>query len=179
MLRRQTAAKRLREEKGKSMNNEKMEAKIEKCLKDTRAKAESIYRAGYKEGYNDKAIEVVEEEATSAAWYLEGLKDAYQCLKTQWLFAPTAPSELFAKSAEEFVESVTESDEEDEEEKYTNKLRVGDEVVDQNGLTAIVTNTDTHYHLYYPKSGKTWKASKDIRFTKTGRVIELLQTLAD
>lgn len=48
-------------------------------------------------------------------------------------------------------------------------IKVGDEVVDPNGLTAVVTNTDTHYHLLYPHNGKTWKCSKDTKLTKTGR----------
>ena len=48
-------------------------------------------------------------------------------------------------------------------------ISVGDEVIDPNGLKAIVTNTDTHYHLFYRHNGKTWKAPKSISLTKTGR----------
>ena len=48
-------------------------------------------------------------------------------------------------------------------------LHVGDEIEDSNGLIGIVTNTDTHYHIFYPHNGKTWKASKDMHFKKTGR----------
>lgn len=48
-------------------------------------------------------------------------------------------------------------------------IKVGDEIEDGNGLIGIVTNTDTHYHIFYPHNGKTWKASKDMHFKKTGR----------
>ena len=47
-------------------------------------------------------------------------------------------------------------------------IKVGDEVIDPNGLRAIVTNTDTHHHLFYPANGKTWKAPKSIKLKKTG-----------
>ena len=47
-------------------------------------------------------------------------------------------------------------------------IKVGDEVIDPNGIRAIVTNTDTHHHLFYPSNGKTWKAPKSIHLKKTG-----------
>lgn len=47
-------------------------------------------------------------------------------------------------------------------------IHVGDEVIDPNGLRAIVTNTDTHHHLFYPDNGKTWKAPKSVKLKKTG-----------
>lgn len=47
-------------------------------------------------------------------------------------------------------------------------IKVGDEVIDPNGLRAIVTNTDTHYHLLYPSNGKTWKSPKSTWLKKTG-----------
>lgn len=47
-------------------------------------------------------------------------------------------------------------------------IKVGDEVIDPNGLRAIVTNTDTHYHLLYPDNGKTWKAPKSTWLKKIG-----------
>ena len=50
----------------------------------------------------------------------------------------------------------------------TGGIKVGDEVIDPNGIKAIVTNTDTHFHLYYPANGKTWKAPKTTVLEKTG-----------
>ena len=58
---------------------------------------------------------------------------------------------------------------EDYAESQKDTIEVGDEIEDGNGLIGIVTNTDTHYHIFYPHNGKTWKASKDMHFKKTGR----------
>ena len=52
-------------------------------------------------------------------------------------------------------------------------IKVGDEVIDPNGLKAIVTNTDTHFHLLYPDNGKTWKAPKTTVLEKTGERIDM------
>lgn len=43
------------------------EGKIERFLKDTEVKCESLYRAGYKDGKNDAHKE----------WYEKGLQDAF------------------------------------------------------------------------------------------------------
>lgn len=44
--------------------------------------------------------------------------------------------------------------------KKQKKIKVGDEVETSGGCRGIVTNTDTHYHIFFPENGKTWKIRK-------------------
>lgn len=53
------------------------------------------------------------------------------------------------------------------------EVKVGDEVIDPNGIKAVVTNMDTHIHLVYRHNGKTWKAPKSIPLRKTGKRFRL------
>ena len=45
-------------------------------------------------------------------------------------------------------------------ENYPIEINVGDEIETSGGCRGIVTNTDTHYHIFFPENGKTWKIKK-------------------
>ena len=107
--------------------------------------------------------------------YDEGLNDAWECAKKLILLKEDGgvPTVKFEKtfgtneyqifktmSAAEALKKMKECEEESD-------IKIGDEVIDPNGLKAVVTNTDTHYHLLY-ESGKTWKAPKSLELEKTG-----------
>lgn len=119
---------------------------LERFMRDQENKANSLYNAGYKDGWEDCYNEKVAE-----AW-----SDGYQA------------GEEHARQQEE--EKVWDLWVEEE------PIRVGDEVEDPNGLKAIVTNYDTHMHLIYPHNGKTWKVPHDQEYAikRTGKEFDTL-----
>ena len=100
------------------MTHEEIKEEIlERFMRDQANKAESLYKAGYLEGYRRGQIDQKNKLECGAAF------------------------------------------------------EVGDEVSDENGRLAVVTNNDTHIHLLYYWSGKTWKVPHDMecKLEKTGR----------
>lgn len=140
---------------------------IERYLRDSEQKAESLWRKGYNEGHKD---------GCSLARAM-GLADAWETVQKM----ADMPYEDFCEVFEGFeslADVVRFKDVQtvmamlkDYEEGCDARLQVGDEVIDPNDIKAVVTNTDTAYHLYYPHNGKTWKAPKTTKLTKTGKIL--------
>lgn len=135
-------------------------------MRDTEHKANSLYDHGVREG---------SAMATEGA-YKMGIADAWEILKR----AMELPCGAFMKVFDgadcledirhmEMSEIAKRMEAYEDGQKKASAILVGDEVRDPNGIVAIVTNTDTAYHLLYLHNGKTWKAPKDIRLTKTGK----------
>lgn len=148
---------------------------INSFMRDTEAKVNSVYRQGYGAGY--KACEAEKKEVADNA-YNRGLEDAWECARRMterkdgessicWKLCGIMNIDLFKKiSVYDAMKALEEYDK-----KQAEEIHVGDVVKDPSGLKAVVTNTDTHYHLYYPANGKTWKAPKTTKLTKTGTYI--------
>ena len=135
-------------------------------MRDTEQKANSLYDHGVREG---------SVMATEGA-YKMGMADAWEILKR----AMELPCGAFIKIFDgadcledirhmEMSEIAKRMEAYEDGQKKASAILVGDEVRDPNGIVAIVTNTDTAYHLLYLHNGKTWKAPKDTRLTKTGK----------
>lgn len=138
---------------------------IGRFMRDAESKAESLYRKGYKEGKNDGY----------ALGKAMGKADVWDTLRKILSMPNEDFREVFRYCMDEVVrrldvDTVMQKFAEWEESCDDETLKVGDEVIDPNGLMAIVTNTDTAYHLYYPHNGKTWKAPKTTKLTKTGKI---------
>lgn len=141
---------------------------IERYMRDAENKANSLYDRGYEAG-------TLEIEGTYAMGMEHGAKDAWQLMRDIADMSWERFSKAFCgyEGIGEVIQRL-DYDEvrhclEDFAKDELDRIEVGDEVIDPNGRTAIVTNADTHYHLFYPLSGKTWKAPKSASLTKTGR----------
>lgn len=143
---------------------------INSFMKDTEIKVNSVYKNGYEAGY--KACEAEKEDVDDNA-YNRGLEDAWECarrtaeqrddeLSIRWK-QRILSMDMFKNSVHDAMKVLEEHDK-----KQAGEIHAGDVVKDPNGLKAVVTNTDTHYHLYYLANGKTWKAPKTAELTKTG-----------
>lgn len=153
---------------------EKGKEKIERFVRDTEKKAESLYNRGYTDGKND-SYALGKESGMNKLW--EALKEIkamphrdYELFIggiVYWseLFDKLTPQELIAKFEEYKAQD--------------SDIQIGDYVRDPNGIECIVTNTDTSYHLYYPHNGKTWKAPKSTELTKTGVHGRIIATEGD
>lgn len=139
---------------------------IERFMRDSEQKAHSLYNSGVKEGAR---------LATEGA-YKMGMADAWEILKR----AMELPCGAFMKVFDgadcledirhmEMSEIAKRMEAYEDGQKKASAILVGDEVRDPNGIVAIVTNTDTAYHLLYLHNGKTWKAPKTTKLTKTGK----------
>ena len=143
---------------------------IERSVRDYENKANSLYTKGYNEGHRD---------GCSFARKM-GMADAWELIKRVTDMCLEDFSETFdgADCLEDLrymdIDDIAERMKEYED-NCGEDIKVGDEVIDINGLKAIVTNADTHYHLFYPLSGKTWKAPKSARLKKTGRKFSQLE----
>lgn len=136
---------------------------IERSVRDYENKANSLYTKGYNEGHRD---------GCSFARKM-GMQDAWDLIRNVLEMPIDDFIDVF--NGADCLEDISYMDIHEIEErmdKYKElqkeAIEVGDEVEDENGLRAIVTNTDTAYHLYYPHNGKTWKAPKSTRLKKTG-----------
>lgn len=152
--------------------SKKRDEAIERYMRDAEYKAISLYNNGVKEGSAE----------TYNIAYRNGLSDAWSVIK-EAMEMPMSDFERLFDGAEcledirymdigEIAERMKKYEAEREE-----TLEAGDEVIDINGLKAIVTNADTHYHLFYPLSGKTWKAPKCAALKKTGRKFSHIEML--
>ena len=135
---------------------------IARSVRDYENKANSLYTRGYNEGHRD---------GCSFARKM-GMQDAWDLIRNVLEMPIDDFIDVF--NGADCLEDISYMDIHEIEErmdKYKEKevIEVGDEVEDVNGLVAIVTNTDTHYHLFYKDNGKTWKAPKSARLKKTGR----------
>ena len=151
---------------------ETREEVIARYMRDAVQKAISLYNHGVKEGSAE----------TYNIAYSNGLSDAWSVIK-EAMEMPMSDFERLFDGAEclEDVKHFTIEEIRDIVRRYEAEreetIEVGDEVIDINGLKAVVTNTDTHYHLFYPLSGKTWKAPKSARLKKTGRKFSHIEML--
>lgn len=157
--------------KGEQMS-EKREQIIERFMRDTEHKAISLYNHGVKEG-----SAIASEDA-----YEQGRADAWELIKRLLDMGIKDFSETF--DGADCLEDIRYMDIDDIAERmkeYEDSCRedieAGDEVIDPNGLVAIVTNTDTHYHLLYKGNGKTWKAPKSTKLKKTGHKYQAMEFL--
>lgn len=155
------------------MRSETKEMVLSKYMKDQAQKAESLYRKGVSEGST---------MATEGAYEM-GRADMYECVRIFLKMTFGEIREMFPKAsigeggewinvfsiydAEEFAEAIRAY-----RQGKKNAFKVGDEVIDSNGLRAIITNADTHYHLLYVHNGKTWKAPKTANLLSTGKSYE-------
>lgn len=138
---------------------------IERSVRDYENKATSLYNNGYKEGKNE-GYRMGKESGIKEAWQLvrdleamsyERFKSAFRGFESIWDVVNELDYEEVKHCLEDFAEDELKT------------VTVGDVVIDPNGLEAIVTNTDTAYHLYYPHNGKTWKAPKRTSLKKAGK----------
>lgn len=151
---------------------------INSFMKDTELKVNCVYKNGYEAGY--RASETENRNGFDEG-YVKGLEDAWECARrlaleksqkdmhnnlSWYLFKKSSYAVLGEDSVFDAMKALEEYDKEQAEE-----VHAGDVVKDPNGHRAFVTNTDTHYHLYYPANGKTWKAPKTTKLTKTGTYI--------
>lgn len=132
---------------------------IDRYMKDTESKANSLYSKGYKAGKND-GYALGREKADES--FEMGSRMAIAALRHLWAHTDMTAERVLNLSDEEILKAVT-------KEAKKPELKLGDEVVDCNGLKAVVTNVGTHVHLIYPHNGKTWKASFDEPLEPTGR----------
>lgn len=142
-----------------------MSTKTEGVKKNIIESLDILERKAEKRGYLKGKDEAFEEA------YQRGLNEAWEAVKWLWshsfeMFNVCVIDVLYKHTPSEIIEVMRSSEKAEE-------LHVGDEVIDPNGLKAIVLNTDTHYHLIYPHNGKTWKCPKDTELTKTGKRLEV------
>lgn len=148
--------------------SDKMAERIESFVRDTEHKATSLYKRGYNEGKNDGY----------ALGKQSGKEEMFEMLRTvanmpYEEFDAMFPGASFVDIIT-FYKADTIAEKLSERESKKSNLSVGDEVMDSNGIVGIITNTDTHYHIFYPHNGKTWKAPKTITLTKTGNRVDVV-----
>lgn len=137
---------------------------IGRNVRDYENKAVSLYNNGYKEGKNDGY----------ALGKESGIKEAWELVRELENMSWERFSKVFLgnESIWDVICSLdfweTKHCLEDFAEDELKAFEVGDEVKDENGLIGVITNADTHYHIFYPHNGKTWKAPKNARLKKTG-----------
>ena len=99
--------------------------------------------------------------------YQDGLNEA-------WAYCKELCSCAFGTFGMGMLDVLTEYTAEDaiakmkRDEDICTEVEVGDEVIDPNGIKAVVTNVDTHRHILYPHNGKTWKVPNGVELKKTG-----------
>lgn len=136
---------------------------IARYLKDAESKAESLYRKGYalgRESGSNEAWETLREMANMPYEEFVEAFDGFECIAD---VVRSKDKEVVVQMLDDYkcLKAIRK--------KAPTEIKPGDEVVDSNGLIGLVTNTDTHYHIYYPHNGKTWKAPKSAELTRTGR----------
>lgn len=147
------------------------EAIIESNVKDFANKALSLYNNGYKAGKNDGYAEGREAGIITGWTMAKGLAEmSWERFSKAFPGYESIAEVLFAMSHEDVAKRLTEL----YDEELHAELKVGDEIRDSNGLIGIVTNTDTHYHIFYPHNGKTWKAPKSARLEKIGSDVQII-----
>lgn len=149
----------------------KMEQIIERQTRDFKSKAESLYNKGYTAGKND-GYALGKESGMEEAWEL--IKKALTMPMRDFSLAfglAECLEDITYMSIQEISKAMSEYE---ESKAKADTFCVGDEVIDENGLRAVVTNADTHYHLFYRHNGKTRKASKDANLKKSGRHFDVI-----
>lgn len=154
----------------------KKEDIIERYMRDTEHKANSLYNNGYKEGKND-GYALGREKGMKVVW--DAIKAWFSVThpfeETKQVFGINCFTDVVQElTSTEFVEKITEWEEGKEAE-----ISAFDEVIDPNGMTAIVTQIGTHIHLLYSDNGKTWKAPRGTKLIKTGRYMETLGVMME
>lgn len=149
---------------------------IERYMRDAENKANSLYDSGYKMGaaqVND-AFGAGVEHGRREAWNLmRDIADMSWERFSKAFCGYEGIGEVIQRLDYEEVKHCLEDFAKDE----LDSIEVGDEVIDPNGLEAIVTNTEMHYHLFYKDNGKTWKAPKTTKLTKTGQRYQTIEFL--